>query len=127
MGRRKKDGKCLEDVKSTMPKTKRTALHLAARYGKYECISVLVSRGSNIEERDKDGQTPLALAAWQYHCRVVEELIRLGAKKNEIKLKLRSNIDQCLEGTVELRIYTKTLISCNFCNFSFCYFFFYLS
>ena len=45
------DGRCFKNVLSTFKKSKRTALHIAARHGNYECISILVEHGSNIEQR----------------------------------------------------------------------------
>ena len=64
-----------------MPNTKRTALHVAARFGHAECIPILVRFGANIETEDKDGKTALELAVWKKQCLAAHELEKLGANK----------------------------------------------
>ena len=91
--------KCLSDVKSTWPNTKRTALHVAARFGYHECISKLVQLGSNIEKKDKDGKTALELAAWKNHCTTIQELVRFGANLKAINAyKFIKTVDNCIKG-----------------------------
>ena len=80
-----------------MPKTKRTALHVAARFGNAECIPILVRFGANIETEDKDGKTALELAVWKKHCLAAQELKKLGAS-----IKGRRN-RRCFEG-IEISI-----------------------
>ena len=89
---------CLKNVHSRLPETNSTALHLAARYGNYKCIKALVIHGSNIEAKDKDGQTPIALAAWKHDCKIVTTLTKLGASKRNVNNKLSKNIDGCTAG-----------------------------
>uniref|UniRef100_A0AAX7U6U3 K Homology domain-containing protein n=1 Tax=Astatotilapia calliptera TaxID=8154 RepID=A0AAX7U6U3_ASTCA len=55
-----------------------TALTLACAGGHEELVSVLISRGANIEHRDKKGFTPLILAATAGHVGVVEVLLDKG-------------------------------------------------
>ena len=98
---RKPDGKCFfQNVRSTLRESSHTALHLAAFEGNHECISILVEHGANIEERDKDGQTPLVLAAGKNHCIAVSELILFGANKYAVNDSLHNNIDECMKGGV---------------------------
>ena len=83
---------------SRLHKTNRTALHLAARHGIEECIGVLVEQGANIEAKDKDGKTAMALAAWKRHCNAIRALIRLRANRETSGRKYSKNIDACLRG-----------------------------
>ena len=78
--------------------TNRTALHVAARYGRHECIEGLILNGADIEKQDKDGRTPLELAAWKSHCLAIQELVRLGANKPWTAHTLLKNIGTCLDG-----------------------------
>ena len=66
---------------SVWPNTKRTALHVAARFGNPECVPILVENGADLEKEDKDGKTALELAVWKKQCPVIQELAKLGAKK----------------------------------------------
>ena len=66
---------------SVWPNTKRTALHVAARFGNPECVTILVENGADLEKEDKDGKTALELAVWKKQCPVIQELAKLGAKK----------------------------------------------
>ena len=94
-------GMCLKNVRSRLPETNSTALHLAARYGNYpRCIKALVRHGSNIEAKDKYGQTPLALAARVHDCRIVTTLTKLGASKRNVDDKLIKTIDRCTQGNM---------------------------
>ena len=88
----------MKDVASVWPKTKRTALHIAARYGFHECINDLKVNGADIEAKDKDGKTPLELAAWKKHSHTIQELVRLGDKQYSMDYKLLKNIHICLKG-----------------------------
>ncbi|XP_034251058.1 ankyrin repeat domain-containing protein 17 isoform X2 [Thrips palmi] len=56
-----------------------TALTLACAGGHDELVELLLSRGSDIEHRDKKGFTPLILAATAGHHKVVEILLDHGA------------------------------------------------
>ena len=85
---------------SRITETKRTALHLAARYGKGQCIGILVKQGADMEAEDKDKMTPIALAGWKGHCNVIKSLIALGANKKTVGRKNLENIDECLKGKV---------------------------
>ena len=50
---------------SVWPNTKRTALHVAARFGNPGCVTILVENGADLEKEDKDGKTALELAVWK--------------------------------------------------------------
>lgn len=58
---------------------KQTPLHIAARYGSPELISLLMSYKSPINEQDKDGNTPLHLAARFGSLATMRELLLFGA------------------------------------------------
>ena len=75
-----------------MPNTRRTALHVAARFGNAECIPVLVRFGANIDTEDKDGKTALELAVWKKHCLAAQELEKMGANKKGL------TASPCFEG-----------------------------
>ena len=85
------------------PLTSRTALHLAARHGNEECVAVLVKEGSNIEAEDKDRKTPLALAAWMGHCKVIRILMKMGARREMVEMKNLRNVDDCLKGKTAMQ------------------------
>ena len=85
---------CLNDVSALWPNTKRTALHIAARFGYSECVPILVKYGADIEKEDKDGKTALELAVWKQHCLVIQELHKLGANKRSIT---RQQFGNCLK------------------------------
>ena len=89
--------KCLPSVKSVWPNTKRTALHIVARHGHSQCISILVGSGANTESLDKDGKTPLALAAWQNDCESIQELLKAGARVEKVGTKHLKTIELCEE------------------------------
>ena len=88
---------CLPSVKSVWPNTKRTALHVVARHGHSKCISILVQNGANTEKLDKDGKTPLALAAWQNDCESIQELLKAGARMEKVGTRHLKNINLCEE------------------------------
>ncbi|KAL3981526.1 Ankyrin repeats (3 copies) family protein [Acanthocheilonema viteae] len=56
-----------------------TALTLAATGGHDSLVELLISRGANIEHKDKKGFTPIILAATGGHANVVELLLNHGA------------------------------------------------
>ncbi|XP_039436030.1 ankyrin repeat and KH domain-containing protein mask-like [Culex pipiens pallens] len=57
---------------------------LAYAGGHEELVELLISRGTNIEHKDKKGFTPLILAATAGHEKVVETLLRHGAKMDPL-------------------------------------------
>lgn len=67
------------DLNSQTDSNHDTALTLACAGGHEELVSLLLSRGANIEHRDKKGFTPLMLAATAGHAGVVEILLNHGA------------------------------------------------
>ncbi|XP_070515069.1 ankyrin repeat domain-containing protein 17 isoform X3 [Cardiocondyla obscurior] len=69
---------CME-VDSETDSNHDTALTLACAGGHEDLVELLLSRGSNIEHRDKKGFTPLILAATAGHQKVVEILLNHGA------------------------------------------------
>merc|ERR1719508_548978 len=67
------------DLDSETDSNHDTALTLACAGGHEELVSLLLSRGADIEHRDKKGFTPLILAATAGHDKVVEILLNHGA------------------------------------------------
>ncbi|XP_055381299.1 ankyrin repeat and KH domain-containing protein mask isoform X2 [Condylostylus longicornis] len=68
------------DVDSETDSNHDTALTLACAGGHEELVELLISRGANIEHRDKKGFTPLILAATAGHEKVVDILLKHGAE-----------------------------------------------
>lgn len=67
------------DVDSETDSNHDTALTLACAGGHEDLVELLLSRGADIEHRDKKGFTPLILAATAGHEKVVEILLNHGA------------------------------------------------
>ncbi|TGZ57880.1 Ankyrin repeat domain-containing protein 17 [Temnothorax longispinosus] len=67
------------DVDSETDSNHDTALTLACAGGHEDLVELLLSRGADIEHRDKKGFTPLILAATAGHQKVVEILLNHGA------------------------------------------------
>lgn len=67
------------DVDGEIDSTHDTALTLACAGGHEELVELLLSRGADIEHRDKKGFTPLILAATAGHDKIVEILLNHGA------------------------------------------------
>lgn len=67
------------DLNSQTDSNHDTALTLACAGGHEELVSLLLSRGADIEHRDKKGFTPLMLAATAGHAGVVEILLNHAA------------------------------------------------
>jgi len=77
-------------------KDQRTALHIAARYGQTECAKILIQKGAVVDGLDKDGKSPLQLAAWKNHCGVMKELVKSRANTNVITSNAeKANLKAC--------------------------------
>lgn len=57
----------------------RTALHRAARVGRYESVDLLISRGADVLAQDARGEMALQMAARYGHLEVVEILLKHGS------------------------------------------------
>ena len=55
------------------------ALHVAAKWGKSNMVTLLLERGANLESKTRDGLTPLHCAARSGHENVVDVMIQRGA------------------------------------------------
>lgn len=60
----------------------RTLLHTAADYGQVKCIEFLITKGANINAKDKHGITPLLNAIFEGHTEAVKVLLEKGASKD---------------------------------------------
>ena len=63
----------VNDVDNTL--YRKTALHYAARSGNSDICSLLLSRGANVSQTDKDGDTPLHFAAYNHHVDICQLLV----------------------------------------------------
>ncbi|CAH2085273.1 unnamed protein product [Euphydryas editha] len=70
---------CAMDVDGETDSNHDTALTLACTGGHEDLVELLLSRGADIEHRDKKGFTPLILAATAGHEKIVEILLNHGA------------------------------------------------
>ncbi|XP_056017812.1 ankyrin repeat domain-containing protein 17-like isoform X4 [Ostrea edulis] len=70
---------CTPDLDAQTESNHDTALTLACHGGHSELVNLLLSKGADIEHRDKKGFTPLILAATAGHVDVVEILLESGA------------------------------------------------
>lgn len=76
-----------------------TPLHVAAKWGKANMVTVLLSRGANIDNKTRDGLTALHCAARSGHEAVIEQLLENGAP---ISSKTKVDTDFILSLTREL-------------------------
>ena len=65
------------DIKQTYSSA--TALHLAAKYGRYRAVRLLLSRGANVNAGDADRATALHQAALKGHAHIILMLLESGA------------------------------------------------
>lgn len=78
-----------------------TPLHVAAKWGKSNMVSLLLEKGANIESKTRDGLTPLHCAARSGHEQVVDMLLERGAPIS-CKTKVNNTIttDRLLIGVI---------------------------
>ena len=60
----------------------KTPLHYACEYGHLKIVKYLISKGANIEAKDRYSQTPLYFASQRNKAKVVQFLLYIGANKN---------------------------------------------
>lgn len=56
-----------------------TPLHVACKWGKINMVSLLITKGADIEAKTRDGLTPLHCAARSGHDQVVDLLLESKA------------------------------------------------
>ncbi|XP_078368750.1 uncharacterized protein LOC144652565 [Oculina patagonica] len=61
------------------------ALHRAASTGSFECLQYLVTKGAQLEVRDKDGSSPLDAAVYEGEFDCAQFLIEKGASIHHIR------------------------------------------
>lgn len=92
-----------------------TPLHVAAKWGKTNMVSLLIEKGANIEAKTRDGLTPLHCAARSGHEQVVDMLLERSAPiSSKTKVKFITFIDHkfILAVTISAHIGTFIVI-CN--------------
>ena len=67
------------DVNEVVPKTKNTALHLAAVYGHKAVVEALLSWGAIVDPQDHLGMTPLHVACQEGHLACMLALLKAGS------------------------------------------------
>lgn len=67
-----------------------TPLHVAAKWGKSNMVSLLLESGANIEAKTRDGLTALHCAARSGHDQVIDMLLQRNAPISS-KTKVRPN------------------------------------
>ncbi|TRY73908.1 hypothetical protein TCAL_13443 [Tigriopus californicus] len=60
----------------------RCPIHFASDYGQLEVLQYLVSRGAQLDIRDKHGIAPILAAIWEGHAPCVKFLLEKGCSKN---------------------------------------------
>ncbi|XP_034104176.1 protein TANC2 isoform X3 [Drosophila albomicans] len=71
------------DVNGLEPSSGELALTAAARHGCVDAVNILMSRGAQIDARNRQGYTALWLAVKEGHWSVVEQLLQRGALLDE--------------------------------------------
>ncbi|XP_032593584.1 protein TANC2 isoform X3 [Drosophila grimshawi] len=71
------------NVNALEPSSGELALTAAARHGCLDAVSILMSRGAQIDARNRQGYTALWLAVKEGHRSVVEQLLQRGALLDE--------------------------------------------
>ena len=56
-----------------------SALYIASQNGHTDCVEALIGSGANIDLPMSDGSTPLMIACYYQHARVVERMLLVGA------------------------------------------------
>ena len=67
---------------STEAKAPDISIHKAARSGNIEAVKLLIANGTDVNARDKDGETPLHKASSRGEKEIIELLIAKGADVN---------------------------------------------
>jgi len=93
-------GKLCFDGLNSVNAQNRTALHIAARYGKHKCVKTLITKGANVEAKDADHKTPLELAQWKSEelgCGSVVALVNGNAVMAHLGDRERARVSKCMK------------------------------
>lgn len=77
-------------------KNGRQLLHIAADYGQREVVEFLLSKGAEVNGRDKHGMTPIMAAIFEGHTETVKALLEGGADKT-VKAPSGESLMECAE------------------------------
>lgn len=58
-------------------------MHYAAKNGDLETMEILATNGADVQQKDKNNETPLHLAAFRGNLEAIKFLLRKGAKEDE--------------------------------------------
>ena len=81
------------DVDFVRPNEGATALYISSQHGHSGCVAALLASDVSIDLPMHDGSTPLMIACYMQHVRVVELLLRAGASLHALDKKGRSALD----------------------------------
>jgi ankyrin repeat protein len=70
-------------------------LLLATRYGRNECVNILLAAGAPVSSTDITGRTPLHLASWFGHADIARALVDHGADVEATDAQLRTPLHCC--------------------------------
>ena len=90
-------------LSSVEQKSKRSPLHIAAKYGHYHLIEFFLNKNANIEARDKLLKTPLHYACEGGHTEVVKILMDHNGDPQEKDNCDEQVLSPNLEGSTRLR------------------------
>jgi len=79
------------DINAIFETDRNTALTLACYYGKQEVVQILLEKKANVEQRTKQGFTPLQVSASLGYAEVARVLIDYGADVNSSTTKTRNS------------------------------------
>ena len=81
----------------TTTDTEETFVNTATRLGRNEILSLLVRRGGNYRQPDKQGNTPLINACKEKNEKIVKKLVALGTDINFVNLEGRTALSYAIE------------------------------
>ena len=81
------------DVDFVRPNEGATALYISSQHGHSGCVAALLASRVSIDLPMHDGSTPLMIACYMQHVRVVELLLRAGASLHALDKRGRSALD----------------------------------
>ena len=100
------DGQSCFDSPTDVNSNGWTALHVAARYDKHECVQFLLTRGARKEARDSDRKTPIQLAlrnviffgdGTKSGCESIKILVKAKADIDHLTWSEQTEVGRCMD------------------------------